>query len=99
MLEKHLNIVPANEAIEKKIQENNKKILEKVLIISDISEENSDIEFAIGLLEDEEKKIIELRYKKNKKFQPMSDNFNMSASTVARKVCRIVRKINENIEN
>lgn len=83
--------------IEKEIQENNKKIILKQMKVNELRERNAALEYIIGMLDDESKKILELRYKKRKGFEAMGFDLNMSKSTISRKNAKLVRKISENI--
>jgi RNA polymerase sigma factor (sigma-70 family) len=98
MLQEHLvSMKSKNDFISRKIEDNNEKILTKQIMINDIAETNANIEFIIKDLDETDREIIELRFKKNKQYQAMGDSLNMSTSTVSRKVCKIINKIDEDI--
>ncbi|WP_027633441.1 sigma factor-like helix-turn-helix DNA-binding protein [Clostridium hydrogeniformans] len=98
-LEEYIRVMNSRkDFIVARIEENNEKILDKQLKVNDISEENSNIEFILNFfLDDTEKQIIELRYKKNKQYQAMVDIVNMSKSTISRRVNKIIEKLEDYI--
>lgn len=81
----------------KKINENNEKIIRKQLKINEIREKNAALEYLIEILDDESRKILELRYKNGKGYEAMGFDLNMSKSTISRKNAKLVRKISEKI--
>jgi len=85
------------EIVAKRIENNNYKILDKQLRINDVMEEHAYIEFIIETLDDEDKRIIELRYKNNKKYQAMVSSLKMSQSTISRRVNKILGNIKSQI--
>ena len=94
-LEKYkLNLALDNyDDIDNKIKDNNKKIIDKQLRMDNIIEENAALEYLIDSLDDDSRKLLELRYKKDKGYQYMVYDFNLSKSAIARRNIKLVKKI------
>lgn len=87
------------EELQIKIDDNYEKLIDKELKIAQILEMNSELEYIISkILDEEDRRIIELRIKNNETFDELIDIFHMSKSTICRKFNRIIKNIGEKLE-
>lgn len=86
-----------NKELRKRIENNNKKIIDKQIKINDIINEIIEIQYIIESLDDEEKKIVELKYKKKETYEFMEREIGMSKATITRRLKKIFNKLNEEI--
>lgn len=102
ILEKNMEIIKKyktnNKYIQERIQENINGLVCKKLMLDALVWEASDINMILNTLNDEEKKIIELRYKKKKNYQEIIDLLNMSKSQFFRKLNLIIMYIEKKID-
>lgn len=91
----YLNLNLENDELKSRIEKNNRKIIDKQIKINDIIQGIIDIEYIIESLENDEKKLIEMKYRKNNKYDAIELELNISRATITRKIGKILERINE----
>lgn len=86
-----------NKELKERIQNNNNKIIDKQIKINDIINEIIEIQYIIESLDDDEKKIVELKYKKKETYEFMEREIGMSKATILRRLNKIFNKLNDEI--
>lgn len=84
-------------AISKRIEKNNNMILNKSLQASDIRTETAAAEFIISSLPEEERTIIEMRYKHGRDYQFIVKELSMSKSTISRRISNVANILEEEL--
>lgn len=84
-------------AIGKRIEKNNNMILNKSLQASDIRTETAAAEFIISSLPEEERNIIEMRYKYGRDYQFIVKELSMSKSTISRRISNVANILEEEL--
>ena len=79
--------------INERVNNNIKKIVEQRLKISNIEEKFSSVDYVINNLDDEDKQILEKRYRYNKALEALGLEFNISKASAYRRLNKIVNQI------
>lgn len=95
----YLNLNLENDELKSRIEKNNRKIIDKQIKINDIIQGIIDIEYIIESLENDEKKLIEMKYRKNNKYDAIELELNISRATITRKIGKILERINVSVKN
>lgn len=102
ILEKNIEVIKNyktdNKYLQDRIKENINGLVYKKLMLDALIWEVTTIKVILNTLDDEEKKIIELRYKKKKNYQEIIDLLNMSKSQFFRKLNLILLYIEKKID-
>lgn len=102
ILEKNMEVIKKyktnNKYIQERIQENINGLVCKKLMLDALVWEVSDINMILNTLNDEEKKIIELRYERKKSYQDIMYELNISKSQFFRKLNLILMYIEKKID-
>lgn len=86
------------ETIDSKIIENNNKIFNKFLVLSELSEKNAPLAFIFEQLNNEDRKILELRYRKKYSFTYMTGDLHRSKSSLSRRNTKILSIIEHELD-
>ena len=81
-----------------RINKNENIIVEKQLKVNELRSQIAATEFIIDSLSDEERAIIEMRYKYKRDYQRIVDDLNLSKSTIARRINCIVSLLEDELE-
>lgn len=95
-LEKYLDVKKIN--IDERIKYNKEILAKKNLELNMLIEETIKMESILVGLEEEDRKICEMRFDKNREYQAIGYSLCISKSTVCRKVKNIVNKINAELQ-
>ena len=102
ILEKNIEVIKNyktdNKYLQDRIKENINGLVYKKLMLDALIWEVAEIKVILNTLDDEEKKIIELRYKKKKNYQEIIDLLNMSKSQFFRKLNLILLYIEKKLD-
>lgn len=102
ILERNMEVIKKyktnNKYIQERIQENINVLVCKKLVLDALVWEVSNINVILNTLDDEEKKIIELRYKRKKNYQDIMEELNISKSQFFRKLNLILMYIENKID-
>lgn len=102
LLEKNMEVIKKykteNKYLKDRINENINGLVCKKLILDALLWEVSNIKVIINTLNEEEKKIIELRYQRKKNYQDIMDDLNISKSQFFRKLNLILLYIEKKID-
>ena len=80
--------------IENRIENNKRKIIDKRIQLSEIINENINLESFIVTLSNDDKEICELRYYKELGYQEIGRVLHISNSTISRRINNILGRIN-----
>lgn len=81
-----------------RINKNENIMVEKQLKVNELRSQIAATEFIIDSLSDEERAIIEMRYKYKRDYQTIVDDLNLSKSTIARRISNIVDILEDELE-
>lgn len=102
ILEKNIEVIKNyktdNKYLQDRIKENINGLVYKKLMLDALIWEVTTIKVILNTLDNEEKKIIELRYKKKKNYQEIIDILNMSKSQFFRKLNLILLYIEKKLD-
>lgn len=87
-----------SDVISERIERNNNIITDKHLKVNDIKAELAAMEFIISSLPEDEKTIIEMRYKNNKDYQSIVEELNISKSTISRRISNVFNILEEELD-
>lgn len=83
------------EYINRRIERNKNKLIKKNIEKDDLINRILNIDSVIAQLNQEEKELCELRYKKRMEYQAIAYSLNVSRSTICRKVQALVENLKE----
>lgn len=102
ILEKNLEVIKKyktnNEYIKERIQENINGLEYKRVLLNALIWKVSDVAVILNTLNEEETKLIELRYKKNRNYLYIAEELNMSKSQFFRKLNLILLYIEKKLD-
>ncbi|WP_338631865.1 sigma factor-like helix-turn-helix DNA-binding protein [Clostridium baratii] len=102
VLEKNIEIIKTyktnNMYLKDRINENINGLVCKKLVLDALIWEVSNINVILSTLDEEEKKIIELRYKRKKNYQDIMEELNISKSQFFRKLNLILLYIEKKLD-
>ena len=102
VLEKNINVIKNlktnNVYLKERVKENINCLEYKKLVLDALSWKISNIKVILNILDEEEIKIIELRYKYNKSYQEITKELNMSKSQFFRKLNLILLYIEKKLD-
>lgn len=102
VLEKNIEIIKTyktnNMYLKERINENINGLVCKKLVLDALIWEVSNINVILSTLDEEEKKIIELRYKRKKNYQDIMEELNISKSQFFRKLNLILLYIEKKLD-
>lgn len=102
VLEKNIEIIKTyktnNMDLKYRINENINGLVCKKLVLDALIWEVSNINVILSTLDEEEKKIIELRYKRKKNYQDIMEELNISKSQFFRKLNLILMYIEKKLD-
>ena len=81
------------EYINRRIERNKNKLIKKNIEKDDLINRILNMDSIIAQLNQEEKELCELRYKKRMEYQAIAYNLNVSRSTICRKVQALVENL------
>ncbi|MDT8718207.1 hypothetical protein IAI10_16190 [Clostridium sp. 19966] len=97
---KNLELLSGNaQSAKDKLKNNIEIIVQKQLKINKFIEEYAEIEYKINQLEEEDQKLLRLRYDKRYSFQKLNDELHMSKSSLIRRKSKLLNIISNNFKN
>lgn len=82
-----------NLLVEEKVNEIKSKILAKQIEINEISQKYVAVEYALQLIDQEDREIIRNIYGRSKKYCAVSLKFNISKSALSRRMTKVLSEI------
>lgn len=83
------------EYINRRIERNKNKLIKKNIEKDELINRILNMDYIIAQLNQEEKELCELRYKKRMEYQAIAYSLNVSRSTICRKVQALVENLKE----